>query len=427
MRKPGPSAAGDAKWRQVRRIAVVALLISAGLAGAPATAVSAQCDLDLSLGGAGIVRGLVADTADGVAVQPDGKIVTAGVLSRYLTVSRFNPDGSPDTGFGPSGNGTAFFTRDGIDYVEGKDVALQPDGKILVAGRVFAGVSGSSLYDGLVLRVNPDGTLDTGFGAAGWAMLDVGGNQDSAQALALQPDGSIVIGGDSRSATGNADLLAARFLPSGTLDASFGRGGVVQLDLRSDFDSAFDIALQSDGKVVLAGSYQPSVMTSVLVRLTTTGARDRAFGRRGIVVGSSGAWYAVDPLPDGRLLAGGEQSAELTVGRYLADGRLDSSFAGDGTASAGGDGSLGRAFGLAPRADGGLLAVGSIGQYDMLAASFDQAGAPDSSFGLGGVFVYHDPDGWNSELLDVTRDGQGRAVTAGLIGYDEAIARFACG
>jgi len=353
---------------------------------------------------------------------------TAGNLSRDLTVSRYNPDGSPDTGFGPFGGGTATFTRNGVDPVEGSDVALQPDGKILVAGRVFSGVSGSSLDDALVIRVNPDGTLDTGFGSSGWAMLDVGGNQDFAQGLALQPDGSIVVGGDTRSlSTGDTDLLAARFLSSGALDPSFGRRGVVRLDLRSNFDFGYDVALQGDGKVLLAGSYQPSVIRSVLVRLTATGRRDRSFGRRGVVVGASGAWYAVRPLLDGRLLAGGEQSAELAVGRYLTDGRLDSSFAGDGVASAGGFGSLGRAFGLAPRGDGGVLAVGSIGQTDMMAASFDAAGAPDQSFGLAGMFVHHDPDGWFSELRDVTRDSQGRAVAAGLVGYDEAIARFACG
>jgi hypothetical protein len=74
-----------------------------------------------------------------------------------------------------------------------------------------------------------------------------------------------------------------------------------------------------------------------------------------------------------------------------------------------------------------VLAVGSIGQYDMLAASFEADGAPDQSFGVGGVFVHHDPDGWSSELHDVARDGQGRATAAGVVGDDEAIARFACG
>jgi uncharacterized delta-60 repeat protein len=412
----------------VRRLAVAAVLVLAGVVAVPATAAQAQCDLDLSLGGTGIVRGLVADTAEAVAVQPDGKIVTVGVLSRYLTVSRYNADGSPDTGFGPAGSGTATFTRDGIDFVEGKDMALQPDGKILVAGRVFAGVSGSSAYDAMVIRVNPDGVLDTGFGANGWAMVDVGGNQDEAQGLALGSDGSIVIGGDTRSlSTGDTDLLAARFLASGALDPGFGRGGVVRLDLRTDFDSGYDVALQDDGKVVLVGSYQPSVITSLLVRFTAKGDRDRTFGRRGVVVGTSGAWYAVRALPDGHLLAGGEQLAELAVGRYLADGRLDASFAGGGVATAGGAGSLSRAFGLAPRTDGGVLAVGSIGQSDMMAASFDAAGTADQSFGLDGVFVHHDPDGWNSELHDVVRDGQGRAVAAGLVGFDEAVVRFACG
>ncbi len=187
------------------------------------------------------------DVADAVAVQSDGKLVVAGYSSEpdaagSFTVARFNPDGSLDTSF--DGDGSTFTDFGTTGPQEAFGIAIQSGGAI-----VAAGMSGT---DVAVARYNAvDGSLDTGFDGDGKVTTDFGTNTlDGAADLALQTDGRIVAAGISE-----ADFGVARYNTNGSLDTGFGTGGKVHTDVSFGyFDTANAVALQSDGKIVVSGN-----------------------------------------------------------------------------------------------------------------------------------------------------------------------------
>ena len=129
---------------------------------------------------------------------------------------------------------------------------IQSDGKIVVQG--FTSFNGSYRY--ALARMNPDGTFDKGFGTSGLVSTDFGGGDDFAHALAIQSDGKLVVAGEVFTRDpDHADFGIARYLPDGTLDASFGnQGGLERIDFFGAFDDAEDLAIQLDGKIVAVGS-----------------------------------------------------------------------------------------------------------------------------------------------------------------------------
>ena len=124
---------------------------------------------------------------------------------------------------------------------------IQPDGKIVVGGFARSAITRYALA-----RMNPDGTFDKSFGTGGLVNTNFSGQDDFAHALALQADGKIVVAGQVTSPS-RGDFGIARYRPDGTLDA-FGSGGIEQIDFFGNFDAAFDVAIQPDGKIVAAGS-----------------------------------------------------------------------------------------------------------------------------------------------------------------------------
>lgn len=272
--------------------------------------------LDPSFGTGGIVHHERASIGRGaIAIQSDGRIVLAGCCDAQ--VARFNFDGSVDTTF------------DGDGYVslgiEVRDVALQPDGRIVIAGENGA--------DMVVARLNPDGSLDIAdFNpGVGGRTADFGGLDDRAFGVVIQPDGRIVIGGDSRQPpTGfEFDGALARFNSDGSDDTTFGSGGKVTLGLEDG--QIFDLALQSDGKIVAIGKrVTPEGTKPMAVRLHTDGSLDTTFGDGG---------FAEDADVNGSLLQGvvGPTGRIVGVGfskvvRWLSDGTLDPSFGEEGVA-----------------------------------------------------------------------------------------------
>src|SRR6266540_2974016 len=175
------------------------------------------------------------------------------VLAPAATSSALVPCGL-DPAFGAGG--VLVSDLGGDDYANG--LAVRPGGSIAVA------------------RLNPDGTRDTSFGGGdGVVYLDLQGQQDEAAAVAVDSAGRIVVAGRSWVVLGNSDAVVVRLLPDGSPDPSFGNQGVVVLNLRTDFDAAYGLALQADGALLVAGSYQPSVLTPWLARLHADGTRDR--------------------------------------------------------------------------------------------------------------------------------------------------------
>src|SRR6266542_2229921 len=308
-----------------------------------------------------------------------------------------------------------------------RGVTALPDGAAIVAGEARYMTAA---------RYLPDGTLDPAFGGGDGAVyLDLQGRHDWAAAVAVDSAGRIVVAGHSEPFEGNAsDAVVVRLLPDGSLDPSFGNQGIVVVDLGAKNQGvAHGLAVQADGAIVVAGSYGRvgSGVNPWLGRLLGDGSRDRRFGRKGLVLSSvGGTWYDVTVQPDGRIVTAGEVLAELTVARYLPNGKTDDSFGAGGMTRVQVDPSgflSSRASAVAIHADGTILAVGAAwatNLSDMAAVALLADGTLDARFGTGGVVHQHDPAGFNSALQDVALLPNGSALAAGYLGFDWALARY---
>lgn len=211
-------------------------------------------DLDSTFGVNGIVVtdiGSMDNYIFAMALQADGKIIAAGIHnSADLILGRYLANGKVDSTFGTSGF-TIIPTN--VSSSSKADVVIQSDGKILVTGIYRTG----SNSDFVVIRLNADGTIDTGFGVAGLAITDLGNNLDWPGEMTLQADGKILVAGHTgmgNPLTSNAALV--RYNSDGSLDNTFGTGGKVIQDLSVGQEDYFNsVAVRPNGKIVAAGSY----------------------------------------------------------------------------------------------------------------------------------------------------------------------------
>jgi uncharacterized delta-60 repeat protein len=312
--------------------------------------------------------------AQAVAVQVDGKIVAAGVANnssgtREFALARYLPDGQLDSTFGPGGRVTTKFSSGGDEV---HSVVIQPDGRILAAGRANGEFG--------LARYNSDGTLDSSFGISGRVTLDFDGSPDTAQAVALQADGKILVAGQiirefpfpisSRKRFG-----VARYNANGTLDASFGASGTVTTSFNNNefLDAeAFAIVVQADGRFVVGGwtGAPPAGSDFALARYNIDGSLDPTFGLLGRVTTdfSNMGNERIEALalqPDGKIVAAGFTDLRLSsdlfaLTRYNPNGTLDSAFGVEGKVTTqfflGPFDSLASALVLQP--DGNIVVVG---------------------------------------------------------------------
>ncbi|MET0752072.1 MAG: FG-GAP-like repeat-containing protein [Pyrinomonadaceae bacterium] len=425
--------------------------------------INADGTADTSFGNNGVVLAGIHGDTDQIALQPDGKIVVSARSWRDPSsawIFRFNTDGSIDSGFGTGGIRELIISNSGSIFMGG-GVAVQPDGKIVLAG--YARTNGMGFGNsGLMLaRLNPDGSTDASFSGGNIVIHDLSATMDRATDIALQGDGKILVSGTRADST----AIAARFDSTGALDATFGKGGVVLLpparnatalavqgsdivvvgDDYSDVyvlarlastgtilsytnqsfivgknDYALDAAIQSDGKIVTAGfSTSPAGITVIAVaRLLSNGNLDSAFGTGGRVVFNEGntysTAYAVKIQPDGKILVGGKFSnfssefPSLYVIRLDADGSLDTTFGTGGKVRIlpAFGGLIGYDVELQP--DGKIVVGGAymrpgnegVATLDMMAARLNPNGTADGGFGNGGVFIHTNGDGWPPYLFE---------------------------
>ncbi len=265
------------------------------------------------------------DEATGLAIQPDGKIIVAGFAQRTtndfdFAIARLNLDGSPDTSFNGTGKTNFGFNLGAsANKDEAFGVTLQPDGKIVVVG--FAQVSGFN-FDFAVARLTASGALDPSFHGTGKVSVayDLGGNNnDEAFGVALQGDGRIVVAGFAERGPGNFNFAVARLNPDGSLDAGFGSGGKATVAFALgggtlDDDEATAVAVQPDGRIVVTGFAQRGVTDYdfAIARLAANGSLDPSFNGSGKDVipfnlggGNNDRSYGVAVQPDGRIVAVG--------------------------------------------------------------------------------------------------------------------------
>lgn len=267
------------------------------------------------------LNGLAAATA----LQPDGKIIVAGSSSdggaRKLTLVRYTAAGIPDPGFGTGGSSLTAL-GDGKSSTANA-VVVQPDGKIVTAGATSDG--GRIKFT--VARFTTDGKPDPAFGTGGSVFTAFGASKDAtASALALQQDGKIVAAGVAVLDSSKAGFALARYNPDGTLDSSFATAGVSIVGLSSSGKSAAGaVALQPDGKIIAAGAATVGDKTGfALARYTPAGAIDPSFGTGGATIetiGSETNATAASVLlqPDGSIVAGGFAQEGKSIGYALAE------------------------------------------------------------------------------------------------------------
>ncbi len=362
------------------------------------------------------------------------------VLIFLLLTARYGQaaPGSLDPSFG---NGGVFsfpvvsYPSTGVDFVSANAIAIQADGKIVVAG---SGYNGANEGFGLA-RFNVDGSPDLTFGLNGKIVTIFPNGKAFADAVIIQPDGKIVAAGGNDlyySGTGvepeNYYVLLARYNADGLLDTTFGLGGKIMTDLRSVTYGAADIALQADGKIVTVGRLFHQYGTDfVLVRYNSDGSLDNSFGLTGKITtrfsDNSGA-VGVAIQSDGRIVAVGyswddgpphPRNFRFAVARYSADGSLDMSFDGDGRAATAINSIEGRVAGattVAIQPDGKIVAGGY--SYDGLFTNstlvrYETKGGVDPTFGTDGIAVTAFSQDSDSYTTDVSIQTDGRIVVAG--------------
>jgi uncharacterized delta-60 repeat protein len=278
------------------------------------------------------------------AIQSDGKIVLASsyIENSVVTVSRLNSDGSIDSSFGTDGIAQLSVSQgQGLGTAE---VAVQADGKIVIIESGNAsGVSGSSSSLIFVVRLNSDGTLDTTFNGTGEEQISIGSGVDPVvNAIATQPDGKIVLAG-----TANNDFFAARLTTSLTLDTTFNNKGyqVVPVVIQGSAQKAAAnaVAIASSGEIVLAGTANVGITSSdfAIAALNSDGSLNSSFGSGGVATvdfqpidGYFSMANAVAIQSNGEIVVAGSSQLpsimNMAVARLTADGTLDTSFDGNG-------------------------------------------------------------------------------------------------
>ncbi len=303
------------------------------------------------------------DGASDLALQADGKIVVVGLAvtdKLQYGVARYNTNGSPDTTFGVGGKVTTSFGLDDQAFA----VVIQPNGKILVAGTSLTPTS----RDFSLARYNTDGNLDNTFGNGGMVTTDFFGNLDEALDVALQSDGKIVAAGLARRQqitppfVRNDDFAVVRYNSDGSIDPTFGK---VSTDFFNGNDTAFAVAIQTDGKIVLAGeAEEPSLDNSALVRYNGNGSLDTTFGAGGkVTTDVGGAINDIVIQPNGKIIAAGGSfdfitNTNFALVRYNSNGSLDPSFGSGGKTSLDFFGDQDLATALAIQADGKIVTAG---------------------------------------------------------------------
>ncbi|MFN2227549.1 MAG: delta-60 repeat domain-containing protein [Anaerolineae bacterium] len=378
-------------------LALIAGIGSGAVDAAPVGPAAAEGDLDATFGAGGLVTttvGLQAD-ARAVVVQGDGKIVVAGsrLSPDYETgaaLARYLPGGTLDPDFGTGGLATEPAPPGTVAVC--RDVALQTDGKIVCAG--FAATAGRSHF--LLARYRADGSLDPAFGSGGVVTTAIN-SQDSASAVLIQPDAKIVVAGSSRDALNNSlGFALARYLPGGGLDPAFGTGGVVVTPVSGNWDAAFALARQADGKIVAGGRAGSDGVTEfALACYLPGGGLDPAFGSGGIATTSLGGYNAISALGQqsgGQFVAVGVHDAggreQAALARFTAVGALDTTFGSGGTTlTLVGEVGSPAEDALVLSGDGIAVAGSSrtAAGSDLMLLRYTPGGQLDPAFGAGGV------------------------------------------
>ena len=360
--------------------------------------------LDPSFGNDGIVTTVITGSynlGQASVVQPDGKIIVAGEAGEpspfKVAIARYNPDGTLDTSFGSGGT---LLIQVGPAKSYARNLALQPDGKIVVGAYTYDDVAG----DFAVLRLNADGTPDSSFGTNGMTIVD-NGSHEVVDAMAIAADGKIVLAGNDYT-----NFLATRFNTDGSLDTTFGSNGWAAIAFADSDSQVKDIVFQNDGKLILAGfSFNLSLgrYSMAAAKLNEDGSLDPSFGTDGQIafnIGTSDDYaVAVAIQTDEKIVLGGylyvgtnPMRYDLAAVRLNTDGTFDTTYGNNGIAiNRVIDDGQNYTENMLLQADDKVVLAGyaaGTADHNLIMLRFDSDGNVDTSFGANGK-VNTDLDG----------------------------------
>lgn len=410
---------------------IAALVVTTGVLAAAAGALDPTFDSDGKV--VTNIRGV--DEIHAIVIQPDGKIVAAGTSDKDFSLARYNPNGSLDSTF--DSDGKVLTDINGVDNIANA-IALQNNGKIVVAGYNSIG----SEHDFALARYNSNGSLDSTFdgdgivvtdrdqaelcnavailsdgdiiaagvtdrwfendfmliryssnGSLGFIRITSIKLHDFANAIAIQPDGKIIVAGDSFNAGGTLDFSLVRYNSNLSLDTTFDYDGKVVTDIRGQDNYGYALALQPDGKIVMAGT--TGLNDFALVRYNSNGSLDSTFDGDGIVVtdfGGIDVAKAVAIQADGKIVAAGLSNRlgtyDLALTRYNTNGSLDTTFDEDGKVLTN-IGTTDYGYAVALQSNGKIVAAGESDENYALARYLAISSGIEQTFYSNGA-----QDGW---------------------------------
>jgi uncharacterized delta-60 repeat protein len=326
--------------------------------------------------------------SDSIALQSDGKIVVVGSYAMAGILARINADGSIDddsiAGNYPFSGSGALSTPS----YQNHSVAIQSDGKILVLGQ---SKEYGPLYDFVLMRYNPDGSLDASFSFDGKLTTDFESTSDSGRSLAVQSDGKILVAGNTHESGGHAVFALARYNTDGSPDTSFSGDGKLTTDFGGDTTAWLCcVVTQSDGKILAVGQHADSMDNDwhfVLVRYNINGSLDTSFSGDGSLIfrkfSLTTSWDATNDLtvqPDGKILVAGSMDNDFALVRFNTDGSLDTTFSGDGIVTTDFGDSSDQATCVTVQSNGKIVVAGYKIGGTVLIARYNTDGSLDTSF-----------------------------------------------
>lgn len=377
------------------------------------------------------------ERAHAVVIQPDGKILVGGytfsnTFGFDILCVRYNSNGSIDNTFGTNGIAQFDIQLGSDDKAYGID--LQQDGKIVLAGYSDDG----SNRDGLVMRLNSDGTLDNTFGNNGKVLTNFsfsGFNvrQDEYKVVKIHAlTGNIVVGGTSYSASNNSRGIMARYTSNGTLDTSFATNGMysglpISLTTSTNLFSIEDLAIKSNGKITIVGW---SSAYFYLARLNSNGTMDTTFNTTGYNHQWGGRMYGMELNSDDSFYFTGD-IWNVNNGQQSYTGRIGSSGGASITATPVSFGSNFEAYSYDVEKDsnGNLYIVGRIRNVTTNITSFlvgrlTASHVPDNSFGSGGFINTVFDSNTTNIAYRLKLQADGKIVVVGTAGNKVSLARY---
>lgn len=410
-----------------------ALLVIAVLVGEKANAQSISLDKSFSDDGIVTTNFHVdgwyhsLDKSNVITLLDDGRILSAGLSGMQKThfaLACYKSNGDLDSSFGKDGKAE---TEVSMDYNWADAIAVQNDAKIVLAG--FS-VNDTGVYEFALVRYLKNGILDSAFGSKGIVKTIFGAyTGQNITSVAIQPDGKIVASGMVDKGNGYHDFALARYNTDGSIDSSFGdEGKVITGFAPYNDDISNKMVIQSDGKIILAGStYGSDSLGFAMIRYNTDGSLDKNFGDTGKVITSIGKWGVIHALTldsKGKILAAGQvtfgEYPDFAVLRYNTDGSLDTSFGTGGlfTINFSTQEDVATAIGL--QKDGMIVAAGYMTDLkkgnNVALTRIDQDGQPDYMFGSDAMVELSIPK--LSFLSDMVIQTDGKFVITGQY-YDQ--------